>query len=388
MVAQDAHAQIQLAGCKCHSGGGSVVYSVPTAGRKTPIQTVAANGPTLASQLVSPAFEVISQPVPPPPSPEVPIDGEIWSPTLGEGEILLQGPSERHLPEIEDDCFACGFLPGPDPYSLGLGASRVPWATFEIEPARPTRMIQIEFDSLWNIEFPDRLEYYWARIAAPGPANVETDLDMSELRFHIETGGSKFSLITEHVLRSVDPEANGNSVGYGDMSIGTKLVVYEGDTSIFTYFQRTHIPTGVIRRGLGANRVALEHALLMDVELSCVTHMHGILDWWINISGDPMLKGTFIKYGLGFTHLLYERPYSDFAIIPSLEFVGWSIVDGAATVATDTIADIDADGIFSIHAGTRVLVTHNCELGFGTSTAITTNHWYENQFRIDLRILY
>lgn len=355
------------------------------------------SAPPMVVRPSAPASASASAPASQPPSepPSEPVEGQIWQPLPVPGEVFGEEIILDESHPFGCECASCFPEPingpwGMDPAEFGFGVDRVPYATFEITPARPQRMLQIEFESAWNQEFPDRTEYFWARNGGGGfgPPEFERSVDWWEMRFHIEQGGSQMALITEHVIRGLDPEVNGNTVGYGDMTIGPKVVVYEDVGLWISYLNLTHIPTGLPRRGLGTGHVSMEHALLMDWQLSCLTHVHGELDWWINLSGPAEFRGTFLKYGLGVSHLLYERPNHNFAIIPVFEAVGWSVVDGMQTGPDGTVFPVDPDTIVNLYGGSRVLLNEKCELGLNVGGTLTTNRWYESRVRIDFRILW
>jgi len=317
---------------------------------------------------------------PPSDAPIPLLPGESYVP----GGSLVPDSGEFHDGNVwEVACEMC-----EDEIGQGLGASRLPFATFEIEAARPTTVLHTRIEMGANWDYPDRAEYFWAKAGTLGPQFGETSTDYQDVRIHYEQATGKFSFFTDYLIRSVNPEFNANTAGFGDMVVGTKLVLHERRDIQVTHLFKTYIPTGYGRRGLGTQHVAMEHGILMNYRLGCATYFHGQLSYWFPIPHTPDYSGTVLKWGGGFSHLLYENVDRDFAIIPTLEFVGWTIFDGSQAPGgfVPIPEDVGPTGIFNVYLGSRFLLQEQLEFGINGGLALTSDHWYDKVLRFDFRI--
>jgi hypothetical protein len=95
------------------------------------------------------------------------------------------------------------------------------------------------------------------------------------------------------------------------------------------------------------------------------------------------------------SHVLHENDY--FAVIPTLELVGWSIFDGDQTVLRSingmdvaTSESVDGMGIANLYPGVRFAWDNgsDCstrELGISAGIALSDDHWYDSILRVELR---
>ncbi len=261
-------------------------------------------------------------------------------------------------------------------------------APFFLGVTQPFNNVRVEYDAVYGTETPNRSEYLWA--APPkGPAIPEEEVDYIDLRLVSELApGDSFSITTEIPLRSIDPEINPNTTGFGDMSVTTKLKILDGRYWQFAQTFRTDINTGSPRKGLGTGHVSLEPGILGRYEWNPRLFFHGRLAYWIPIGGDPTFSGPAINYGLGASYVAYET--DTFAVIPTFEMIGWSFLDGAKTVPTGEIVDVDGDGTFSFLPGTRFVLGPAGDLGlFEVGVAgglgFDDDGWYDGIFRTELR---
>ena len=276
----------------------------------------------------------------------------------------------------------------------GIGRERVGNAVFEISATQPMKNFQIRMDSAYNVENPDRAEYFWAKIGGPkGPPLPESTVDYQDLRFQMEVGGPKFTTTTELPIRSLDPTFNNNTTSFADMSVATKLLLYDGESFQIAQWNKIYTPTGVFRRGTGTGHVSIEPGFLFRYKYSELTYLHGEIKFWIPIAADLDHGGEVLKMGAGLSHVAHET--DSFAIIPTFELVGWSILDGLETpfllpgVLLPGV-EVDPESILNIQPGARFVMDGGGGIGlfeFGVSGAfaVTENHWHDGLLRFDLR---
>lgn len=276
---------------------------------------------------------------------------------------------------------------------VGVGVERLPFALFEIDAAQPSNNFRLRFESATDWEFADRVEYFWSRIGRKGPkldaATInEPSVDYQDIRLSFEVGGNRFSATTELPLRFIDPTIVGNTGGMGDMAITTKTVMLDGDTLQLTQVLRTQMPTGSSKRGLGSGHVAMEPGFVARYKWSERTLIHSELKLWFPIGAEPGFSGPVLRYGFGFANVLYDS--DTFAVIPTFEFVGWSILSGQKTNEIGLPQSIDGENIINLYPGVRLVRDSDSELGLfelGLSggASVTERHWYRSVLRLDLR---
>ncbi|MCO8120411.1 hypothetical protein NHH03_01585 [Stieleria sp. TO1_6] len=273
----------------------------------------------------------------------------------------------------------------------GIGVERLPFALFEVDTSQPSNNFRVRFDAAYDWEFPDRAEVLWSKIGGKGPAEtipIESSVDYQDIRVAIEVGGKRFSATTELPLRFIDPTVVGNTGGMGDMVLTTKTLMMDGDSFQLTQVLRNQLPTGSARNGRGNGHTSMEPGFVARYSWSEKTMIHNELKLWFPLGGDPDFSGPVLRYGFGLANVLYDS--DSVAVIPTLEFVGWSVLSGQKTVGLLQVQDIDGENIFNIYPGVRMVRDTGggagvFEFGISGGTSVSTSHWYESLMRMELR---
>lgn len=272
---------------------------------------------------------------------------------------------------------------------LGIGAERVEFALFEIDSTQPMSNFRFRFDAAYNMQNPDRAEFYWAKIGGRGPGRLERRVDYQDIRMYLETGGETMSAFTEVPIRIMSPFDNDNTAGLGDVIVGTKIRLLNQGRWQMTQILRTYINSGVASRGLGTGHVSMEPGMLFRYRHSACTYLHSEIKLWFPIAGDTVFSGPVLRSALGWSHVLYDN--DDLAIMPTLELITWSVLDGAETsFPGGREVWLDHKGIINLQPGLRVLLSDRgpggkFELGVSGAFALTRAHWYQDLLRFDLR---
>ncbi|WP_372895580.1 hypothetical protein [Stieleria sp.] len=273
---------------------------------------------------------------------------------------------------------------------VGVGVERLPFALFEIDASQPSNNFRLRFESARDWEFADRVEYFWSRIGKKGPEftnplTFEPSVDYQDIRLSFEVGGSRFSATTELPLRFIDPTILSNTGGMGDMAITTKTVLLDGDSLQLTQVLRNQLATGSAKRGLGNGHVSMEPGFVASYKWSDRTLIHNELKLWFPIGGEPGFSGPVLRYGMGFANVLYDS--DTFAILPTFELVGWSILTGQKSVGLPNPQSIDGENIINLYPGLRIVRDNGrlFELGINGGVSVTERHWYRSVLRLDLR---
>lgn len=199
-----------------------------------------------------------------------------------------------------------------------------------IDGAILRNQLRFRFDAAFDNPFPDRAEFFYARCGCftngngPGPPLAETGVDYQEVAAYLEYMlTTEVSTFVEVPLRFIDPEANANRTGLGDVRAGLKYALVNDADRWLTFQMRGYFPTGDGRQGLGTEHFSLEPGLLYQRNFDGLS-VFGDFKVWIpfdtstqstmtNTDSDPALEslavdysGTIAQYGLGFSYDLFR----------------------------------------------------------------------------------
>lgn len=305
----------------------------------------------------------------------------------------------------------------PDPcYEPGWVAAAN--AAFFVDFARPRTVMRFRNDYGWDLQFPDRNEFFWAREqiqrntppnssgsftnipGGTGPGRPSTfpknkpflgqpSVNYDQFSFYNEIASStRASLFVELPYRTVSPRYGGFHAGFSDMNVGTKGVILDTEILLLTIQFRSYLPTGNAAYGLGTGHVSLEPSLLGSLKLSPNAYLQGQLSEWIPIGGDTNYQGAIIHYHGSYNQVLC-RFAPDSPLIATFEGSGWTFQDGAYTnPAIGPFVKSSGSTYFSIGPGLRAVVSNAIDFGAAVAVPITSNHWGDPTLRIEFRILY
>lgn len=304
-------------------------------------------------------------------------------------ESVVEPPAERRK-------FLREWFSQPLCQFPGVGYQRLPLALFEMDTAIPNKALRFRVADARNHEFPDRAEYFWAK--APGGIGlssdaVETAVNYQDLRIQMETGSDKLSVVTELPIRFLDPEINPNTTGLADMSVGTKSVLKQTENWTLSQITRTYMNTGAVTHGLSTGHVSMEPGLLFTKRMGRRTQFHSELKYWFPIAGDPDHSGQILRYGVGASRIFRES--DSFAIVPTFEAVGFTVLDGQKTTGLDLVGDpvtesLDGETIVNIYPGVWFIRERKSllEVGCSGGLSISNERFFETIMRLDIRIAF
>lgn len=138
-----------------------------------------------------------------------------------------------------------------------------------IDGAIIRNQLRYRFDAAFDNPFPDRAEFFYARCGCftngngPGPRLQETGVDYQELEATLEYAFTPgISAFVEVPFRSINPEANANETGLGDVRAGFKYALVNDADRWLTFQLRSYFPSGDGLQGLGTEHFSLEPGLL------------------------------------------------------------------------------------------------------------------------------
>ena len=271
----------------------------------------------------------------------------------------------------------------------GVAKSRLAQALFRMDPSQPESNFRARLGFYSNQVYPDRAEYFWARVIdGRGPPLPESSVDFQELRLRMQLGSQKFSTTTEVPFRWTNPTNNGNHAGLGDINLRVKTVLLDGDSLQITLYMGNYFQSGAPSMGLGTGHYSLEPGFLFRYKCRDALWLHSQVKYLIPFGTDPNFKGEILQYGLGVNRLLWESDY--FGIIPSFEFVGWSVSDGMQTTPVGLPIPADGENMLHFIPGVHFVRDSGCdaglvEIGISGEIAIARDRWYDSSVLIDLR---
>lgn len=297
---------------------------------------------------------------------------------------------------------------------MGIGQERVMFAPYSVDFSQPTKYYRLRADMAYGNRFPDRAEYFWAK-PSKGPKFIERSVDYQDIRFQFESGGPLFSIFSDYPVRILDPEINDNTAGFGDMIVGNKAVLINGQYWQLTQVLRTYINTGDPRRGLSTAHTSMEPGLILRYKWTPKTYIHGELKYFTPVGADPMFSGAILNYGFSLATVLYET--DTFAVLPTLEATGHSVLDGQQTVPLTVALDgsvpnldptrpvfgqfpyigqpVDVNGATfgTIQSGVRFVLGPKGDLGLfemGVNGAVSTanNAFFDHRVQVEFRWSY
>jgi hypothetical protein len=348
------------------------------------------------------------EPMDPAPETAYPIDEQQWA------APFINDQCNPHCNNCRDHHGGCGC----DCDYGGVGREYVMYAPFFIHTTQPFNNCFIQGDAARDWEFPDRAEYFWAKTPGgrgpvdPGidpvtllPLNRgERSVNYQEVDLHLERAATdRVGIATDIPFRLVDPEFRDDTAGLGDMTVSQKAVLLDGKCWQLTQILDTRIPTGSVHHGTGDGHVSMNAGIAYRYKWSEDTYMHGDFTYLFPIGADKDFSGQIFNYGIGFSHVWIDT--DTYALIPTLELLGWTVVDGRETLpgsvpnvqppATPTSfvatsVPVNSIGILNISPGLRWVCDkgRDCgvkEFGISSGIALTEQHFYEEILRIQFR---
>ncbi len=270
---------------------------------------------------------------------------------------------------------------------FGLGYERIRFAPLVLDTALTSPYMGFRIRSDRGINAPDRLEYLWGK-SGRGPA-PESRVDLIDTIYRTELGTDKAGFISEIRMRSLDPKINPNTVGFGDMLVGGKLLVYESTcTKVSTIFL-THLNTGPERKGLGRGHVALEPGVLAMRKWTDRTYLFGEWKYHVPLGATLGFAGDIFKTGWGIATIWHDTDC--YAMIPTLEIQTHSFLFGGRTLPDGTEVRVDGTTAIDLYPGIRWTFNKSAagayELGVSGGLSIADRDWFDSRMILELRWL-
>jgi hypothetical protein len=261
-----------------------------------------------------------------------------------------------------------------------------------IDPAVPADQLRLRADFGYDFRTPTRAEFFYAksRPLGPGLPGPERAVDFQDYTLYLEkTLGPSWSVFAEGGVRSLNPDLNDNATGLADANLGFRYAFLADECEVWTFQLRAYLPTGAASRGLGTHHVSLEPAVLGFIRLTEDLGLAAELRYWQPVDGTDF-AGGIVRYGLGLRYDVWQS--ADWRLAPTLEVIGWSVVDGRESrlQPDGTVAVRDAGGtnVVNVKVGARLDLGERAGFYAGYGRAVTGERWYRDVVRIEFRWLY
>lgn len=300
-------------------------------------------------------------------------------------------------------------------YGPARRGARRPSMVGYIEDATVGSNFRIRYESGWDIDSPDRAEFFYAKCGcyrtlpssspafdptAPGPGpGIVQAMNYSELYMLSEHSlGRHASVFVELPFRWVRPTdfltgtgSFDNQSGLGDIRFGTKLALVSTSSHDITVMVRGSIPTGDSSKGLGIDHGSVEPALLVRQSLGNRMQLEGEFGDFnpTGSSTGPVGTGNFagnvLYYGIGPSFDVVSN--RTLRVAPVVELVGWHILSGYETSSfvAGGSGDVSGTNIVNLKIGGRVAMTKGGSFYVGYGWALTSAQWYDHILRFEYR---
>lgn len=284
-----------------------------------------------------------------------------------------------------------------------------------IENASIQTQFRLRLDGGWDIDSPDRAEFFYAKCGcyrdlagtplldkdSPGPGpGIVTKMNFQQFFALGEYAVSdRFSVFGELPIRSIKPQSFvtgtgsfGNQSGIGDINAGVKLGLWSDEMRDVTVLVRATFPTGDARKGLGTDHASIEPALLYRQDVNDRVAVESQFGMWHPFGGargplasDDKFAGNILYYGIGPSFDVVKTDTIRFS--PVVELVGWHVLGGfdTTTLVSDGVGSAKGVNIANIKFGARTSFKNSGSLYVGYGVAMTNDVWYKHILRFEYR---
>ena len=272
--------------------------------------------------------------------------------------------------------YQCICCPDPcyDPHWCALEDA----SFFQTGGPRPVTQMRLRFDEGFQVPFPDKSEFFFARsdgaATAKGPKQTATaifgdnDITYREYHYYMEVATGGFGIWIDTPYRNVSADDYQGHAGFSDLSFGTKSLLLDCELFQFTFEFNTFTPTGDVTKGLGTGHVSLEPGLLMALKLCPETYLQAEFAYRFPIGGDPNFEGPVFHYHLSLNQLLCHCGHG-VQLVGTAELNGWEFCGGAYTGNGNTTAanvDLGVTGVgnvLNLGPGLRLVICDKIDFG-------------------------
>jgi hypothetical protein len=284
--------------------------------------------------------------------------------------------------------YQCICCPDPcyEPRWVALADS-----AFFADAPRPMTQMRFRYDHVWDMPFPDKAEFFWAKINGKGPHSPisnrgENAASYRDFSIYNEAARGAFGLSVEIPYRQVSPHFFDGASGLADLTIGTKSLLLDCELLQFAFGFKTFIPTGNFTRGLGIGHVSLEPSLLLALKLTPETYLQSELAYRFPLGGTGGFEGPVFHYHCSLNRQLWCCGH-DIQLIGTAELNGYEFTGGGYTDPATGLAlsAKDVGSILSIGPGIRLVICDKLDIGAGSAFNLLKDSVGDEWLRVEIR---
>jgi hypothetical protein len=266
-------------------------------------------------------------------------------------------------------------------------------AAFDVPAVRPVTQQRLRWDRGLNVVLPDRAEYFWARAdgngrgpaPAPGLLLASDRVSYHDVWYQFEAAIERFSVMVQVPYRSLEPSQTAHAVGFGDLKVGAKTLIFDCELLQIGAQVMVTMPTGNANRGLGTGHYAVEPSLLLGLRVGPETYLQAQLAEWIPVRGDSQYAGRVFQTHVALNRTLL-RLHENWPLIGTVGFNSWTFQDGEYT--DPVLGSNQRAGGFtymSAGPGLRLFICDHIDIGFGANFSLNRPNFaeviYTSEFR-------
>lgn len=268
-------------------------------------------------------------------------------------------------------------------------------AAFFTPAARPVTQTRFRGTFIDGLGSPDRAEWFWPRAdgrgrgpTPTGPDKAVNRVNADMMTLYAEAATGRIGVFTETRYWRVMPDEANPASGFGDLTVGTKTLLFDCELLQVAFQFATYIPTGNFSKGLGTGHVSLEPSMILGLKLAPETFLQGQFAEWVPLGGDPNYQGSVFHYHFSLNHVLI-RPVQDVPIIGVFEVNGITFQTGAFTdPVLGSYQRASGTTYFTLGPGLRVAVCDRIDFGAGSAFAAGNHYAPQQEYRIEFRVRY
>ncbi len=260
-----------------------------------------------------------------------------------------------------------------------------------LEGAVPQGQAVLRMDGNFVNRSPYRAELYQAKpgsMAGPGLPRLESRIHLMEAMLYGEMPMVPwFSTFFEMPYRWLNPEQNDNLNGFGASRFGFRLVTWNDERFLASFFLRIEMPSAQ-KVGLGHEHWVIEPGLLATLKILENLQLEGEFRYWVPAGGTDV-AGDALLYGLG---LAWGQRKDSFWWIPVIEGKGITPMSGRNIVTSPPngflLEDAREQTSINGYLGCRFGMSTNVDFFLGYGRNLWGERNFRDFYRLEMRWMY
>lgn len=285
--------------------------------------------------------------------------------------------------------------------SLPIAGERyLPFASFAIDSTRPRSQLRLRMNSLFDVARPDRGEFLVRDQKGTGIVSM----DRNEFSVYSETAMDRASGWLQLPLVSVHPGGKSTDAGIGNLNVGTKAILLDGDGFFYlgslhpndhfyiSSWFNTEVPINprAAEVGLGHGHTTLTPGFLMSYEYSTETMFQSEFKFHIPLGGTPDVAGQVLEYGIGISQVLSSTTLDSTdcrheSLIGTLELQAITFLNGKYSTGAGNQINASGDTAVTLNTGLRYAFNERVDAGICGGYSLNGNPIWGSSLLLEIR---